>query len=143
MMGRTMENLLFPWYRKEEKDLADQMMDRLGILHLAGRHIRELSGGQQQRVFLARALVSSPQLLLLDEPTSGVASSEKFAVMETLIRALEARGVTSVFVEHDMEMVTRYASRVAVWSSGRIQRDGPPAEVLADPEVIRTVIGTA
>ena len=60
MMGRTMENRLFPWFRKEEKDLADHMMDRLGILPLAGRHIRELSGGQQQRAFLARRLGQQP-----------------------------------------------------------------------------------
>ena len=65
MMGRTMEIRFFPWFRREEKELADHMMDQLGILHLAGRHIRNLSGGQQQRAFLARALVSSPSLLLL------------------------------------------------------------------------------
>ena len=77
----------------------------------------------------------------MDEPTSGVASAEKFAVMDVLLSTLAARGIASVFVEHDMDMVTKYADRVAVWSGGRIQKDGPPQEVLADPEVRRTVIG--
>ena len=55
--------------------------------------------------------------------------------------ALKLQKVTSVFVEHDMDVVTRYADRVAVWTSGKILRAGPPAEVLADPEVARTVTG--
>jgi len=70
-----------------------------------------------------------------------VASAEKFEIMDILTRALAQQAVTSVFVEHDMEMVERYATRVAVWSSGRIQKVGPPAQVLKDPEVIRQVIG--
>ena len=87
------------------------------------------------------ALALKPKLLLLDEPTAGVASSEKFQVMDMIVAALAERAVTSVFVEHDMEMVTRYANRVAVWTSGCILRDGSPADVLSDAEVIRTVIG--
>ena len=61
--------------------------------------------------------------------------------MDTLSRALKAREVTAVFVEHDMEVVERYADRVAVWSAGQIQAIGPPAEVLKDPAVLRDVIG--
>ena len=77
----------------------------------------------------------------MDEPTSGVSSGEKFAIMDALVRAMAERRVTSVFVEHDMEMVTRYADRVAVWNMGRIEAQGPPAQVLHDPEVLRDVIG--
>jgi branched-chain amino acid transport system ATP-binding protein len=61
--------------------------------------------------------------------------------MDLLVHALAVQGVTSVFVEHDMEMVERYADRVAVWSSGRIQSVGPPDRVLTDPAVMRDVIG--
>ena len=100
MMGRTMENRLFPWYRKEEKELAAEMMGRLGILDLADRHIRELSGGQQQRVFLARALISSPQLLLLDEPTSGVDIKTRDDVMH-LLHDLNHDGVTIIITTHE------------------------------------------
>ena len=61
--------------------------------------------------------------------------------MDVLVAALDAQGVTSVFVEHDMEVVERYADRVAVWSSGKIQTVGPPAQVLKDPAAIGQVIG--
>ena len=61
--------------------------------------------------------------------------------MDMIVSTLKGKGVTAAFVEHDMDMVTRYADRVVVWTSGRILRAGPPAEVLADPEVARTVTG--
>jgi len=87
------------------------------------------------------ALALKPKLLLMDEPTSGVASSEKLGIMDILTTALAKEKVTSVFVEHDMDMVERYANRVAVWNMGKIQKVGTPAEVLADPKVREQVIG--
>ena len=101
----------------------------------------ELPEGARKLVDIAIALCLEPELLLMDEPTSGVASSEKFQVMDTLVNALRERGVSSVFVEHDMDVVERYADRVAVWSAGQIQALGPPAEVLSDPRVVNDVIG--
>jgi branched-chain amino acid transport system ATP-binding protein len=77
----------------------------------------------------------------MDEPTSGVASSEKFDIMDILIGALAKEKVTSVFVEHDMDVVERYADRVAVWSMGKIQKLGAPAQVLTDAKVREHVIG--
>ena len=128
MMGRTMENKLFPWYRKEEKDLAAEMMGRLGILDLADRHIRELSGGQQQRVFLARALISSPQLLLLDEPTSGVDIKTRDDVMH-LLHDLNHDGVTIIITTHEINAVAVHLPWI-VCLAGRILAEGPPSEVI-------------
>ena len=128
MMGRTMENKLFPWYRKEEKDLAAEMMSRLGILDLADRHIRELSGGQQQRVFLARALISSPQLLLLDEPTSGVDIKTRDDVMH-LLHDLNHDGVTIIITTHEINAVAVHLPWI-VCLAGRILAEGPPSEVI-------------
>ena len=104
MMGLTMQNPLFPWHRSRDKELAREMMDRLGIAHLFKRHIRELSGGQQQRVFLARALVSDPELLLLDEPTSGVDIKTRDEVMH-LLHDLNHQGIAVVLTTHEINAV--------------------------------------
>ena len=130
-----------PWPSKQEVAEAQEVLERLGLGGLADRHIRELSGGQQQRVFIARAMLGRPRLLLLDEPTSGVAVDEKFAVMDTVMSAVHDSGAASLFVEHDMEIVARYASRVVAFYEGRILADGPTAEVLDDAEVRKYVIG--
>ncbi len=138
MMGRTMENRLFPWYRKEEKELAAEMMERLGILALAKRHIRELSGGQQQRVFLARALISNPQLLLLDEPTSGVDIKTRDDVMH-LLHDLNHDGVTIIITTHEINAVAVHLPWI-VCLAGRILAEGPPSEVITT-EVLRLTYG--
>ena len=138
MMGRTMENRFFPWFRREEKELADRMMDQLGILHLAGRHIRQLSGGQQQRAFLARALVSSPSLLLLDEPTSGVDVKTRDDVMH-LLHDLNHEGVTIVITTHEINAVAVHLPRL-VCMAGRVLAEGTPYEVITT-EVLNKTYG--
>ena len=119
----------------------ERLLDLVGVQGYAERQARELPEGQRKLVDIALALALKPKLLLMDEPTSGVASSEKLGIMDILTAALALEKVTSVFVEHDMDMVERYASRVAVWSSGKIQKLGPPAEVLNDPVVREHVVG--
>jgi branched-chain amino acid transport system ATP-binding protein len=88
------------------------------------------------------ALMLHPKLMIMDEPTSGVASEEKHALMATVMKALQERKVTSWFVEHDVDIVTQYATRVAAWIAGKIAADGSPEQVLQDPEVKRQVLGT-
>jgi len=100
-----------------------------------------LPEGQRKLLDIAMALVLKPRLLIMDEPTSGVSSEEKHSLMDTLMRALSEAKVTSIFVEHDIDIVRRYATRLAAWISGRIAADGLPDDVLRDPEVIRNVIG--
>lgn len=121
-----------------------EMMDLLALVGLAGvaeQHIRELPEGTRKLIDIAVALALRPKLLLMDEPTSGVSSQEKFDIMDVLVNALTQQNVTSVFVEHDMEMVSRYADRVAVWSAGQIQSLGTPEVVMNDPAVMNDVIG--
>ena len=138
MMGRTMDNRFFPWYRRQDRMLADEMMERLGISHLARRHIRELSGGQQQRVFLARALVSSPRILLLDEPTSGVDIKTRDDVMH-LLHELNHQGITIILTTHEINAVAVHLPWV-ICLNGRVLAEGPPSQVIT-PETLKLTYG--
>ena len=125
-----------------ERAEMEHLLDLVGCSDVRGRLASELPEGKRKLVDIALALALKPKVLLMDEPTSGVASADKFGVMETLMNALREAQVSSVFVEHDMEMVKLYATRVAVWAQGVIQMTGEPEVVLNDPEVIRNVIGS-
>ncbi|SEM35165.1 amino acid/amide ABC transporter ATP-binding protein 1, HAAT family [Roseovarius azorensis] len=117
------------------------LLDMVGCADVADTVVVELSEGQRKLIDIAIALALKPKLLLMDEPTSGVASSEKHSIMKILIGALKEAEVTSVFVEHDMGIVENYADEVAVWNNGNMQLRGTPAEILEHPDVIRDVIG--
>jgi branched-chain amino acid transport system ATP-binding protein len=123
------------------RDTAIELLGRFGLSDLADRPISELAGGVRKLIDIAMALVRRPKLLLLDEPTSGVSAEEKFAVMDRVVHAVAPDVATIVFVEHDMDIVSRYADRVVAFYSGRILADGDPNKVLNDPEVRRYVTG--
>ncbi len=120
---------------------ADEVLEPFGLGEYASRPVGELSEGGLKLLDIALSLALGPKVLLLDEPTSGVSSAEKFGVMDTLLHILRSRGVTVLFVEHDMEVVTGYADRVLVFVEGKVIADGPPREVLRDPAVRRGVLG--
>ncbi len=100
-----------PFYSKEEKELARQNMERMGVASMAERCYRELSGGQQQRVLLARALCAAGRVLLLDEPVSGL-DPKVTSEMYKLISELNSEGVTVIMISHDVAAAVRYASHV-------------------------------
>ena len=125
--------------RVEEE--TDAQLERFGLAHYAGRAAGLLPEGVRKLLDVAMALVAKPKVLLLDEPTSGVAADEKFGVMDLVMAAVRGRGVTVLFVEHDMDIVARYAARVVAFYDGRVIADGEPQRVLADAEVRRYVIG--
>jgi branched-chain amino acid transport system ATP-binding protein len=120
-----------------------ELLERFGLDGLADRPIAELAGGIRKLIDIAMALVRGPKLLLLDEPTSGVSAEEKYAMMDRVIHAVAPDAATIVFVEHDMDIVSRYADRVVAFYQGRILADGLPSEVLRDVEVRRYVTGGA
>jgi zinc/manganese transport system ATP-binding protein/zinc transport system ATP-binding protein len=138
LMGRASESGPFPWNRHQDRDLAHSMMDRLGIGDLAKRHIRELSGGQQQRVFLARALVSNPRLLLLDEPTSGVDIKTRDDILH-LLDELNHQGVTVLMTTHELNAVAAHLPWV-VCLNRRVIAEGPPGDVFT-PKILEQTYG--
>lgn len=121
---------------------AQELLARFDLSKHAERVVSELPGGVRKLLDIAMALTKQPKLLLLDEPTSGVSTDEKFPMMDTIMRALEAEAVTVLFVEHDMDIVERYADRVVAFYSGRIIADDTPAAALTAPDVRRYVTGT-
>ena len=132
------------WLPLERAVDADAVDATLELLQLGAR-AHDLAGalpeGQRKLLDVAMALMGKPQLLIMDEPTSGVSTDEKHGLMQVLMRALDERKVTSIFVEHDIDIVRTHATRLAAWIAGKIAADGPPEQVLADPAVIRNVIG--
>ena len=109
----------FGVFRRADREAAAKALDRVGLAHLAGRRIGELSGGEQQRVLIARALVSDPRLLVLDEPTAGVDKESQSRFAE-ILRDLNASGVTIVMVAHDVGAVGPYLTRVVALHQGHL-----------------------
>lgn len=120
---------------------VDATLDLLQLAPRAGDLAGALPEGQRKLLDVAMALVLRPKLLIMDEPTSGVSTDEKHGLMKVLMRALDERRVTSIFVEHDIDIVRQYATRLCAWIAGRIAADGLPDDVLRDPAVVKNVIG--
>jgi branched-chain amino acid transport system ATP-binding protein len=121
---------------------ADALLERFRLSEHRERRVAELPGGVRKLLDIAMALTGAPKLLLLDEPTSGVSAEEKFPMMDTIMAALGHETDTTVlFVEHDMDIVDRYADRVIAFYAGRIIADDVPAVALAADDVRRYVTG--
>jgi len=119
----------------------DRMLDLTGLRDRQHERCINLPEGQRKLLDVGMSLMLEPKLLILDEPTSGVSTEEKYGVMGILMRALDEQNVTAIFVEHDVDIVKRYATRVAAWISGAIAADGSPGDVLANPLIQREVLG--
>jgi branched-chain amino acid transport system ATP-binding protein len=120
---------------------VDEMLQRFNLDAYRDKAAGVLPEGVRKLLDIAMAMVVRPHILLLDEPTSGVSADEKFPLMDMVMQAVAALGVTVLFVEHDMEIVRRYAHRILAFYEGRIIADGDPVAVLDDAEVRRYVIG--
>ena len=118
--------------RDEARELAEQLLRKVGLAERMNNYPSELSGGQQQRVAIARALAIKPKLMLFDEPTSALDPELRHEVLKVM-RDLAEEGMTMVVVTHEMEFARKVGSRLIFIDAGKIAHDGPPAELLSNP----------
>ncbi len=132
---------IVPGHSAEVVPAAEKMLERFGLTEYRDSPAGVLPEGVRKLLDIAMALAVKPDVLILDEPTSGVSSEEKFAIMDTVMGAVRSDGVAVLFVEHDMDIVSRYAQRVIAFYEGRILADGLPTDVLGDRDVRKYVVG--
>lgn len=125
------------WWQQEAelRDKARTLLRDFGLAAWEDAYAGSLSGGQRRILEIARALMTEPKLLVLDEPTAGVTPSI-VAEIERFVEVLRARGLTFLIVEHELEFVERQADRVVVMAAGRVVADGSMAQLRLNPEVI-------
>ena len=112
-LGRLSQKGLFDRQNKNDQQIIRHSLEAVGLLDQQNSLLSELSGGQQQRVFIARALASNPQLLILDEPTTGVDNQTQINFYQLLRKFNQQLGMTIILISHDIEMITKEVTRVA------------------------------
>ena len=141
-MGRSLR--LFASVRKDEAVRARvrEVATIFGLEAKLESESRLLSQGEKKLLDIASAFALSPEVILLDEPTSGVSSGDKHGIMRNVVDAARRAGVKAIIlVEHDMDLVAEYSSRIVALQTGRILADRPPAQFFSDPEIIAAVVG--
>jgi branched-chain amino acid transport system ATP-binding protein len=129
--------------RALEVDRSRALLAQVGLADHAGRPAGVLAYGDLKKLELAIALAHDPALLLLDEPTAGMARAERGVLMALIVSIARQRDLTVLFTEHDMDVVFAVAERIMVLHQGRLIADGTPAEVRAHPEVQAVYLGEA
>ena len=130
-----------PLIRSDTMESAMERLEHFGIVDSAHQQVSMLPQGVRKILDIAMATVGDPQLVMLDEPTSGVSAEEKFDVMDILMDAFAQQEVTVMFIEHDMELVERYANRVLAFYNGMVIADAESRQALADPQVREYIVG--
>lgn len=132
------------WLRLQDQyaDQALALLEQVGMADQARRLCSELAYGDVKRVELAMALAADPRLMLMDEPTAGMAPSERHALMALTRQLAQQRNMAVLFTEHSMDVVFAVADRIIVLARGRIVADGDPAEIRANPDVQRVYFGS-
>jgi branched-chain amino acid transport system ATP-binding protein len=124
------------------RDRALQLLDQVGMRAAADRPGRELAYGDIKRIELAIALANDPKLLLMDEPTAGMAPRERNELIALVKKLVIERGISVLFTEHSMDVVFAFADRIIVLARGRLIADGPAAQIREDAKVQEVYFGT-
>ncbi|MEF2074671.1 ABC transporter ATP-binding protein [Consotaella aegiceratis] len=134
-----------PWSRANrfQTEEADRLLALVALSDEAERPCAELAYGDLKRLELAVALAGSPRLLLMDEPTAGMAPAERHALMELVARIVRERAISVLFTEHDMDVVFAFAQRLLVLDRGRLIAEGTPKEIRENAEVRAVYLGGA
>jgi len=132
---------IVPGFDQRPQEVANMLLERFQLQAYRDRPAQILPGGVRKLLDIALTLVAKPKVLFLDEPTSGVSAQEKFGMMDMVMDNIRSQGGTVLFVEHDMEVISRFSDRVLAFYDGRIIADGPPEQTLSDPDVLKYVVG--
>jgi branched-chain amino acid transport system ATP-binding protein len=124
------------------RERALDLLDQVGMRDAADRPSRELAYGDVKRVELAIALANEPRLLLMDEPTAGMAARERYGLIELVKKLVVDRGISVLFTEHSMDVVFAFADRIIVLARGRLIADGDAASIRDHPQVQEVYFGT-
>jgi ABC-type branched-subunit amino acid transport system ATPase component len=137
--------LRLPWVEDTERDVdlnVERLLELLGITDFRDKLVRELSTGSRRIVDLACVLAHGPSVLLLDEPSSGIAQREAEALGPLLLRVREQTGATLLVIEHDVPLLMSIADRIVALDLGEVVATGAPADVVNDPAVVHSYLGT-
>jgi len=133
-----------PDFRKKEKQAMEKTaywLEQVGLLEFANRQADTLAYGQQRRLEIARCMVTSPKLLLLDEPAAGLNPNETADLDQLIMRLRDDHGVSILLIEHDMSLVMGISDKIVVLDQGCNIASGTPAEIRENPDVIRAYLG--
>ena len=139
--GRLMRQALTPFYSPATRTEGEAALRLFRIANYHDARAAALPQGVRKLLDIAMAAAGQPRVLLLDEPTSGISIEEKFGLMDVVMSALRDRRITVLFIEHDMDIVGRYADRVLAFHDGAVIADGAPAATLTNPRVQELISG--
>lgn len=142
LLNNPLVRLTRPFKEKGFQDRVIATLEEFGISDYSHEAVSTLPQGVRKLLDIAMAMMGPTNLLLLDEPTSGVAIHEKFPLMDTIMESVKKTGAATIFIEHDMDIVKNYTDRIIAFYDGRVIADGPAGEVVKNEEVIRYVIGS-